>query len=56
MFTKSSDTSSAPAPSRPMLSSPATVVLAVLTGLVFLLGLYPTPLWNAIVSAARNLG
>ena len=56
MFTKSSDTSPAPAPSRPVLSSLATVALAVLTGLVFLLGLYPTPLWNAIVSAARNLG
>jgi NADH-quinone oxidoreductase subunit N len=44
------------APAEPLLPLPATVALAVLTGLVFLLGLYPTPLWNAIVSAARNLG
>jgi NADH-quinone oxidoreductase subunit N len=41
---------------RPMLPFPATLALAVLTGLIFLLGLYPAPLWNAIVAAARNLG
>ena len=29
--------------------------LAALTGLVFLLGIYPTPFWNVIVAATRNL-
>jgi len=38
------------------LPLPATLALAVLTGLVFLLGLYPTPLWNVIVEATRGLG
>jgi NADH-quinone oxidoreductase subunit N len=52
MYAKAIDT----APARPILPLPATLALAVLTGLVFLLGLYPTPLWNAIVSATRNLG
>src|SRR5271155_1673022 len=52
MYAKTEDTG----PVTPMLPLPATLALAVLTGLVFLLGLYPTPLWNAIVSATRNLG
>ncbi|QNI33459.1 NADH-quinone oxidoreductase subunit N [Alloacidobacterium dinghuense] len=43
-------------PQRTTMPVPATVALAVLTGLIFLLGLYPAPLWNAIVSAARTLG
>jgi NADH-quinone oxidoreductase subunit N len=38
------------------LPLPATLALAVLTGLVFLLGLYPTPFWNVIVAAAHKLG
>jgi NADH-quinone oxidoreductase subunit N len=38
------------------LPLPATLALAVLTGLVFLLGLYPTPFWNVIVEATRSLG
>jgi NADH-quinone oxidoreductase subunit N len=33
----------------------ATLALAVLTGLVFLLGVYPTLFWNAIVAATRAL-
>ena len=33
-----------------------TVALAVLTGLIFLLGVWPAPLWNLLVQAARNLG
>ncbi len=37
------------------LSLPATLALAVLTGLVFLLGLFPTPFWNVIVEATRSL-
>ena len=52
MYAPSQDTTAREQP----LSLPATVALAVLTGLVFLLGLYPAPLWNAIVAAARNLG
>jgi NADH-quinone oxidoreductase subunit N len=43
-------------PSKPVLPLPATLALAVLTGLIFLLGLYPTPLWNAIVAATSALG
>ena len=54
MYAKAGDTDTAPA--EPILPLPATLALAVLTGLVFLLGLYPTPLWNAIVSAAGKLG
>jgi NADH-quinone oxidoreductase subunit N len=34
----------------------ATLALAALTGLVFLLGVYPTPLWDVILSVTRNLG
>jgi NADH-quinone oxidoreductase subunit N len=52
MYAKSSDTH----PSRTTLPLPAMIALAVLTALIFVLGLYPTPLWNAIVSAAGKLG
>jgi NADH-quinone oxidoreductase subunit N len=38
------------------LPLPATVALAALTGIVFLLGVYPAPLWNAILAVTRNLG
>jgi NADH-quinone oxidoreductase subunit N len=34
----------------------ATLALGVLTGLVFLLGVYPTPLWAVIVAVTRHLG
>jgi len=34
----------------------AAVALAALTGLVFLLGVYPSVLWNIIVDATRSLG
>jgi NADH-quinone oxidoreductase subunit N len=54
MYAQPKDTGEAG--TRPMLPFPATLALAVLTGLIFLLGLYPAPLWNAIVAAARNLG
>lgn len=38
------------------LPLPATVALVALTGLVFLLGIYPAPLWNVILAVTRNLG
>ncbi|WP_263366292.1 NADH-quinone oxidoreductase subunit N [Edaphobacter bradus] len=38
------------------LSIPAALALAALTGLVFLLGVYPALLWNVIVEATHNLG
>jgi len=38
------------------LPLPATLALTALTGLVFLLGVYPTPLWNAIIAVTRDLG
>jgi NADH-quinone oxidoreductase subunit N len=38
------------------LPLPATVALAAITGLVFLLGVYPAPLWDAIVAVTRGLG
>jgi NADH-quinone oxidoreductase subunit N len=41
---------------KPILPVPATVALVVLTGLIFLLGLYPHPLWSAIIAATRSLG
>jgi NADH-quinone oxidoreductase subunit N len=34
----------------------ASFALAALTGLVFLLGIYPAPLWDAIVAVTRDLG
>jgi len=40
----------------PALPLAATLALAALTGLVFLLGVYPAPLWNAIIAVARHLG
>lgn len=52
MYAKPIDTE----PTRSAMSLPATVALAVLTGLVFLLGIYPAPLWTAIVTAVRSLG
>ena len=38
------------------LPLPATLALAVLTVLVFLLGVYPALFWNIMVEATRNLG
>jgi NADH-quinone oxidoreductase subunit N len=35
---------------------PSTVALAALTGLVFLLGIYPAMFWDTIVAVTRNLG
>jgi len=40
----------------PPLPLQATLALATLTGLVFLLGVYPTPFWNAIVAVTHDLG
>jgi NADH-quinone oxidoreductase subunit N len=38
------------------LPLPATLALAALTGLIFLLGVYPEPLWDAIIAVTRDLG
>jgi NADH-quinone oxidoreductase subunit N len=38
------------------LPLPATLALAALTGLIFLLGIYPAPLWDAIIAVTRDLG
>jgi NADH-quinone oxidoreductase subunit N len=38
------------------LSLPATLALATLTGLIVMLGVYPTPLWSVILKATRALG
>jgi NADH-quinone oxidoreductase subunit N len=38
------------------LPLPATVAFAALTGFILLLGVYPAPLWNAIVAVTRDLG
>jgi len=43
------------APALPM-PLPSTVALAALTGLVFLLGIYPAMFWNTIVAVTRSLG
>lgn len=43
------------APALP-ISLPATMALAALTGLVFLLGIYPALFWDTIVAVTRNLG
>src|SRR3984893_16753137 len=40
----------------PPLPLQATLALATLTALVFLLGVYPTPFWNAIVAVTHDLG
>ncbi len=38
------------------LPLPATLALAALTSLIFLLGVYPAPLWDAIVAVTGDLG
>lgn len=38
------------------LSLPAILALTALTGLIFLLGVYPAPLWDAIAAVTRDLG
>jgi NADH-quinone oxidoreductase subunit N len=38
------------------LSFPATLALTVLTGLILLLGVYPAPLWDAIIAVTHDLG
>jgi NADH-quinone oxidoreductase subunit N len=38
------------------LPVPATLALAALTGLVFLLGVYPAPLWDILLAVTRKLG
>jgi NADH-quinone oxidoreductase subunit N len=38
------------------LSLPAILALTALTGLIFLLGVYPAPLWDAIIAVTRDLG
>jgi NADH-quinone oxidoreductase subunit N len=38
------------------LPLPATLALAALTGLIFLMGVYPAPLWDAIIAVTRDLG
>jgi NADH-quinone oxidoreductase subunit N len=38
------------------LPLPATLALAALTGLIFLLGIYPALLWEAIIAVTRDLG
>jgi NADH-quinone oxidoreductase subunit N len=38
------------------LPLPATLALVALTGLIFLLGVYPAPLWDAIIDVTRDLG
>ena len=40
----------------PPLPLPTAMALAVLVGLVLLLGVYPTPLWDAIQAMTRHLG
>jgi NADH-quinone oxidoreductase subunit N len=56
MYAQPGDTTAKAGSSRAALPLSATVALVLLTGLVFFLGVYPQPLWNAIVAAARNLG
>ena len=40
----------------PNLPLPSTLAVAALTGLVFVLGVYPAPLWDAIKAVTRDLG
>jgi NADH-quinone oxidoreductase subunit N len=56
MYTQPEDRLAITDARRTPLPLPATLALAILTGLVFLLGVYPPPFWNAIVAATRNLG
>jgi NADH-quinone oxidoreductase subunit N len=56
MYAQSADPGTkrdAPALPMPLL---ATMALAALTGLVFLLGIYPALFWDTIVAVTRNLG
>jgi NADH-quinone oxidoreductase subunit N len=43
-------------PSTLPLPLPATLALAILTALILLLGVYPAPVWNAIIAVTRDLG
>jgi NADH-quinone oxidoreductase subunit N len=54
MYTQPEDRGAIRDARRTPLPLPATLALAVLTGLVFLLGVYPVPFWNAIVAATRT--
>lgn len=53
MYAQQGDASEA---QRTTLPVPATVALAALTGLVFLLGIFPTLFWDTILAVTRNLG
>jgi NADH-quinone oxidoreductase subunit N len=56
MYAQPTELATAQASSAQSLPLPATLALAVLTGLVFLLGIFPALFWNIIVAATRNLG
>jgi NADH-quinone oxidoreductase subunit N len=55
MYSKPAELATSDASTIQPLSLTATLALAALTGLVFLLGIYPAPFWNVIVAATRNL-
>ena len=55
MYAHPADTDSERNGPVPPLPLQATVALATLTVLVFLLGVYPTPFWNAIVAVTHDL-
>jgi NADH-quinone oxidoreductase subunit N len=56
MYSQSGDPGLEEESSTQPLSLSATLALAVLTGLIFLLGVYPAPLWDAIIAVTHDLG
>ena len=56
MYSSQENTGLASEASTQPLPLPASLALAALTGLIVLLGIYPTPLWNAILAVTHDLG
>jgi NADH-quinone oxidoreductase subunit N len=56
MYSQSEDPGLEEEPFTQPLSLPATLALTVLTGLILLLGVYPAPLWDAILAVTHDLG
>jgi NADH-quinone oxidoreductase subunit N len=55
MYSQPADSDSMTFSGTPRLSFPATLTLAVLVGLVFLLGIYPSRLWDIAVKVTHNV-
>jgi NADH-quinone oxidoreductase subunit N len=55
LYSQQTDSGLVESSARP-LPLPATLVLTALAALILLLGVYPAPLWDAIIAVTRDLG